>query len=543
MALVQQVAEEGSWQGELSYKRKDGTTFPAHLHAFAIRDEQGETQAVAGILRDMTERKQTEEALLQSQERLQFILEGSSEGAWDWNIAENTAYLSPRYWQMLGFTPDEWSDDPAIAWIERIHPDDKPVVMQHLNAYLNGEIDTYRIEHRVKHKSGEWRWMLTRGKIAARDVQGKPIRMTGMVGDIHDRKQAEEELRHNQAFLQSVLDHIPAVIFIKDLDGYYQLINSFGLEASQLEREQVLYKRAADFLSADIADKWRTRELEVISSSRAVQSEDTLETDQGSKTFFTVTFPIFNANQSIIATGGIAIDITDRKRAEHDLRRSKERLRSLSRQLVMVQEEERRALARELHDEVGQALTAVKLTMGKVADIADAQVASRLENARTIVNDLMAQVRNLSLKLRPPMLDDMGLLSTLEWHFERYTDQTQVQVHFEHQGIEERFPADIETAIYRIVQEALTNVARYAEVEEVTVHISADQREIQVEIHDQGRGFDYHKVQATSSGLLGMRERIGLLGGKFWVDTAPGAGTRIQVEVPLDTPPPAIADG
>jgi signal transduction histidine kinase len=160
-----------------------------------------------------------------------------------------------------------------------------------------------------------------------------------------------------------------------------------------------------------------------------------------------------------------------------------------------------------------------------------------VDAALDLVNGLMKQVRELSLTLRPTMLDDLGLLPTLLWHFERYETQTQVNVVFGHANLEARFASETETAAYRIVQEALTNVARYAGVNEVSVRLWADDDVLGIEIRDDGIGFDAESgASLTSSGLNGMRERALLLQGKLEIDSAPGEGTRIVGELPLHTP-------
>ena len=218
-----------------------------------------------------------------------------------------------------------------------------------------------------------------------------------------------------------------------------------------------------------------------------------------------------------------------------EIRQSREHLQTLSHRLVNVQEAERREIARELHDEIGQVLTGLKLMLDMAARLPSGQVASRLEETRAVLNDLMVRVRTLSLDLRPTMLDDMGLLPALQWHFERYTGQTGVQVICRHNGIDRRFRAEIETTVYRVVQEALTNVARYAHVHEVRVRLLADQEWMRVRIDDQGQGFDLERIQTThtTSGLAGMRERAVLLGGELTIESSPGEGTHIIAELPL----------
>jgi signal transduction histidine kinase len=217
-------------------------------------------------------------------------------------------------------------------------------------------------------------------------------------------------------------------------------------------------------------------------------------------------------------------------------RRAEEELRKLSHRLVEIQESERRNIARELHDEIGQLLTGLKLALA-IRSLLDGEKAEiNLKQTQAIVNELMGRVRDLSLNLRPAMLDDLGLLHALLWHFERYTTQTGVRVIFNHTGIEDqRLESKIETAVYRIIQEALTNVARHARTSEVRVNVSADAENLSVQVIDHGNGFlpEAALASVSSSGLAGMRERAQLMGGALSIEASPDAGTKLTALLPL----------
>ncbi len=218
----------------------------------------------------------------------------------------------------------------------------------------------------------------------------------------------------------------------------------------------------------------------------------------------------------------------DRSRLFAELRESSERLREMSRRLVEVQEAERQAVGRELHDEVAQVLTGYKLKMErkKSNDWQGEWVA--------LTADLMGKVREMSLRLRPSMLDDLGLVPALLWHFERYAEQTGVRVHFQHSGLNRRFAPIVETAVFRIIQEALTNVARHARVDEVSVEVGCQARALRVCIEDRGLGMKLAKrPPAGAAGLTGMQERVRLLGGQLKLDSSPGAGMRLLVQLPV----------
>lgn len=236
--------------------------------------------------------------------------------------------------------------------------------------------------------------------------------------------------------------------------------------------------------------------------------------------------------QEVVNQLAIAIQQARLFEQVHD---GRERLQTLSRRLVEIQEIERRHIARELHDEIGQTLTGLHLLLEMNSRVVGTQ-SQNLQNAQLLVNELMRRVREISLDLRPAMLDDLGLLPTLRWHFNRYTTQTGIEVLFKHHGVERRFVSDIETAIYRLVQEALTNIARHAQVDILTVRLWADEEVLEVQIEDTGIGFDQDRILAgkTSSGLTGMRERVELLGGTFAIRSQPGQGTCLAVIMPLE---------
>ena len=212
----------------------------------------------------------------------------------------------------------------------------------------------------------------------------------------------------------------------------------------------------------------------------------------------------------------------------------RERMQELSHKLVQVHEEERRWLARELHDEIGQHLTAIKLQL-EIDLLPDSNHTQRIQRAQKLANELIDKVRQMSLNLRPSILDDFGLVPALEWYFDRYQKQTGIAVIFYYQQLRDRrFPAEIELAIFRVVQESLTNVARHAKVNSVDVDISMDEEKIYVDIQDTGVGFDQNiNWMQKSNGIVGMLERANLLGGHFSIHSGINEGTIINLELPI----------
>jgi signal transduction histidine kinase len=226
--------------------------------------------------------------------------------------------------------------------------------------------------------------------------------------------------------------------------------------------------------------------------------------------------------------------------AETRLRNTTRQLKALSRRVLEVQELERRRVAVELHDELGQSLTAIKINLQLSQRLKDKALAAiNLENIH-IVEDALQQVRRLATNLRPSMLDDLGLAAALQWITEQSANRSGFSVTFHHVRSQPRLAADIETACFRIVQEALTNIARHAQAKQVEIALDRDDDQVTLRITDDGCGFnlDEMRVRAVagdSIGVLGMQERATLVGGELTIESAPGQGSTVQFQAPWRT--------
>jgi PAS domain S-box-containing protein len=232
-------------------------------------------------------------------------------------------------------------------------------------------------------------------------------------------------------------------------------------------------------------------------------------------------------------------DISERKRTELALRESTERLRTLSRRLLEVQETERRALARELHDEIGQALSALKINFQGMLRLTEPSAQARyLEDSVEIVEHTLQQVRSLSLDLRPSLLDDLGLVPALRWYLDNQAQRAGFAARLVADPLETRLPSHLETACFRVVQEAITNIVRHARAPRVDVELRHADSELRLTIRDDGLGFNVRAAQAhaargNSLGLISMQERVHLAGGTMDIESTVGQGTQIRARFPL----------
>ncbi len=227
-------------------------------------------------------------------------------------------------------------------------------------------------------------------------------------------------------------------------------------------------------------------------------------------------------------------DITARRRAETIVREYAHRLEVLSRQLLTTQESERRALARELHDEVGQSLTALKIGLGTCRE---RLATSMLDESVELVDRLLQQTRELSLDLRPPLLDDLGLVAAIRWYVDRQAQRGGWTAHIDAEDLDRRLPAEVESACFRVVQEAITNVMRHADARHVVVAVQRIDDEIALTVRDDGAGMDVaaarrRSLHGASLGLMGMEERVSLLGGRLTIASEAGRGTELRAFLP-----------
>ena len=230
-------AVAGKFDREYRIILPDGSIRWVHDRCFPLRDETGEIYRFAGIAEDISERKQVEQSLRDSEERLQMALEGSGGGLWDWNIVTNEDYLSSRWLEMLGYEQGELPGNFS-SWELLIHPDDKVWVMERLNAHLQDDSVSYKFEYRMLTKSGEWKWIANHGKVVLRDQQGNALRMAGIHHDITDRKQAEEALRQSEERYRCLAELIPQLVWTANAEGALIDVNQRWLEFTGLTPEQ-----------------------------------------------------------------------------------------------------------------------------------------------------------------------------------------------------------------------------------------------------------------------------------------------------------------
>lgn len=248
--------------------------------------------------------------------------------------------------------------------------------------------------------------------------------------------------------------------------------------------------------------------------------------------------PLRDATDEIVGVITTVHDVTERVRIDDELRISRQRLEVLSRQLLRAQEEERRHLARELHDEIGQVLTAIKISLNESQRLADGRLQTLLKENMTMIDHAIVQVRNMSLNLRPAQLDLLGLVPALMWLFKQQANIAHVKTSTEFKIGERKIPPDLEAVCFRIAQEALTNAIRHGKPNRIRGRLWTEDRSLFLSISDDGSGFNAEELQKLALegkgfGLLSMHERAALVGGQLKIESIIGDGTIITAEFPL----------
>jgi PAS domain S-box-containing protein len=544
---------------------------------------------------EITERKRAEEAMRESEARLRQLAENINEVFWlvDLDSGE-LLYVSPVYQRVFGRSLESLYVAPR-SWLEAVHPEDRERVRRAADEKgARGELDeTYR----VVRADGSIRWVRDRG-FPIRDAAGQTYRYAGIAEDITERRQADEERtrlleseRRARAETEMAIERLRAIESITELAlarlGLDDLLSELlarlrkaldgDFACVQLidEEQDNLTIRASDGVAMDlvapvrvpigqavagrIAADGRPRVVYDLSATDVSRIEglppELLALLRGSMlgTPLQVEGRVIGVLSVASAEPGrfteedlrllqvvadrVAPSI-ERCRLDEAMRASREQLKALSRRLLTAQEEERRRLAVELHDELGQILTAVKINLESLERQSGAAATpAHLRDAITSVDRATETVRDLALHLRPSVLDDLGLPAAVRWYVDRFARSAGVEAHLSIDAIPDLSP-EVQTACFRVAQEALTNVTRHAQARNVWVDLCLRAEGLELRVRDDGIGFDAGAamelaIGGASMGLLGMQERVALLRGEYKLSSSPGGVTEVWARFPV----------
>ena len=349
-----------------------------------------------------------------------------------------------------------------------------------------------------------------------------------LVCDMTQQRGEEERLAERESQLRLMLEQMPAIISTFDTDIVFTSAEGAGLRALGLGPADFVGRRLPDIMGEDAAP--------VRSVRAALNGESSVnEFEFRGRWYENRAEPLRHRDGTVAGVINLGFDVTDRRRTEEALRDSREQLRRLSAAMNRIQEDERRRIARELHDELGQLLTSLRLDLGVMRRNLHRDGPPRMEEKIAAMFDLVEltiqTVRRVAWELRPTVLDDFGLRAALENEIAAFAERTAIDVRLS-MSHEELIDADRATALYRVALEALTNVARHAGATRVDVRIDVIDDHVELEVRDNGRGITETEANGGTLGLLGARERVWALGGEIVIEGVPGNGTRVFASIP-----------
>jgi PAS domain S-box-containing protein len=516
--------------------REDGTRLNISLSVSPIRDERGRPVAICIIGHDITAAKKAESEVRESERRLKLALDAGGIGIWQWTLPGEFA-ASDQYFRIYGRPAGEegWLYD---TWMNSIHPDDRRVVEEYLRRLMS-ETGEGQCEFRVVWPDGSVHWVLSKGKVQQPEYPAADATaVVGVTLDVTRLRELERAGRQSEERFRLLVEHGMEMIGVLDAAGAISYVspsvrNVFGYRA-----EDVIGTNIGGYVHPEDWPAIRS-ELDAVSASPgiSVSSECRLRhSDGGWRHVEAATTNCLD----IEGLNGIVVnvrDVTERKRYEEELRISRDQIRRLAARAETSREEERVRIAREIHDEIGQMLSVLKLDVDGLAfEHRPLSAAARARFDEHIARmlgtiDLSADVvRRIAAELRPAILQDLGLAAALQWQLREFESRTGIRS--KSRGFDRELPLDPDAslAVFRIVQELLTNVVRHADASAVYLTIEVKRGWFVLLLKDNGKGFD---TGQASLGVLGVRERAGLLGGDAVWSSRPRRGTSVRVRIPL----------
>jgi PAS domain S-box-containing protein len=382
----------------------------------------------------------------------------------------------------------------------------------------------------------------TRAEVPA-FARGALEAIAAQIGNAIIHLRTEEALRRSEARYKELWERAPVAYHVLDPDGKIAKVNQTEASLLGYQVHEMVGKSIFDFILPEQRKEAQKRFRQKIRGLSVPKAEDRIYLRKDGSQIYVVVDDVLerDAHGKVTGIRSTMTDITERKNAEETLARYISELRQLSKQLITVQEAERLRISRELHDEMGQALTMLRINIASIKESLlpgyAKGVKDRLADADALTEKLLGQIHELTLELRPHMLDDLGLVPTVRWYTERLSRRLNIEILFTQKNWKERPDSEISTALFRIIQEALTNAAKHARAKKIRILLAQKQKFIEVLIKDDGRGFDQRKIEkrpprARGIGLFSMKERAALLNGECTIESHPGKGTRIYVSIP-----------
>lgn len=526
---------EAAFNGESAARHQwlsfpDGQRLLVDIEISPKRDADGHIDAVFLRLFDITKQHEDFCALTLSEENYRALVESMTDFVWETDLDGIVTFVNSGIGTVLGYRAEDMLGRPLLEFVTR---DERDRGGEILKAMLADPRPLRGLVNHMRHRDGSL-ITLERTILPMRDTNAELIGFRGIERDV-SQKERQQQLRCR---LEAIIEATPDFVSTADAEGRIQYINRSG-------RDLLGFRDESEYIGRGIELVHPAEDYQLISDYGMAEARRT-GSWQGEVRLRRLDGTLIPVSQVILAHRGtngeveyystIMRDLSERLSAEEKLRIYADDLRRVSQQLFNAREIELRHLARELHDEIGQSLTALKLTLSTL-QLANSADAGSMRCCLELLDILLGQIRDMSLDLRPTMLDDLGLEASLRWFVDRCRRNTTLDVQCDIAPAIGRFAPPVETACFRIAQEALTNTMRHAAATKAVIRLRSEPGLLSLRIEDDGQGFDVKgRVKdarwGQSFGLAGMQERASLLGGALRIVSSSGKGTTIEADLP-----------
>jgi PAS domain S-box-containing protein len=590
---IQSVFSGGNDDVEANFYTKDRKKIPYYFNGWATEYEG--KKCLLGVAIDITEHKKAENDLKMSIERFNISAKATNDIIWDWDLKTNAIWWNENFYSTFNYRHE---DVPLVIdfWDERLHPEDMQRVSNKIRESIANRENFWTDEYRFLDSAGNTFYIYDRAYISY-DNNNEPYRMVGAMINITGRKIAEEKIiktsrlyyvisRINQMIVHATNEetlfneacriaveqgkfsmawvgvlnqktkHVIPVMHAGEEREYLSKIKTISIDENIPEGQgptgtalrEGRYSICNDIEHDPHMDTWREEAL-----NRGYRSSISLPIKKfgklvGAFSLYASVINFFDAEEIALlveTTNNISFALENfdkekmRKQATEEVVKSRQELRELSVHLQSIREEERTHIAREIHDELGQQLTGLKMDIAWIKNKSEKEFQFPLLREKTndmidLVNNAITSVRKIAKQLRPGILDDLGLEAAIEWQANEFAERTGIKFTVDSKLDGQNFSKDINTAVFRIFQESLTNIARHSQATQVAVKLLISDNKLTLQIIDNGIGIsDDRKTNHISFGLLGMHERAAHLNGTFSVEKYPEGGTIVILQIPL----------
>lgn len=522
--IYETVSSGKVWKGEVLNQKKDGSIFPCEMSIFPLLDEQENILAYASHQRDITERKKAKDALEKSEHRYRTLVEANPYGIQEIDTSGIITYTNPAYQKMLGYNEQELLGKSIFDLLEPQSKRDELRDYLSVIAKEQPQPTTYYQKNRTKDNriidmAVDWNYN--------RDSQGRVVGFTSVITDITEYRKAEKIIQQESLMRKTLLDHIPCTALIlkketREIIAFNETARKIGAVAGKTCYETCA-KRDKPCPFCRAPKVWETNK------------PNRIEAEYDGNYYDGIWVPL---TEDLYVH--YIFNITDRKKAEKKVLEDQTQLKSLASQLSLIEERERHRLATELHDQIGQSLVFSKIKLDQIRESASSlELTKTLDEVSNNLRQVIIDTRTLTFDLSSPILYELGFEAAVaEWLNHQIQEKHGIETEFNDDEQQKPLDDDIRAILFRNVRELLVNVIKHAQANKVKISIQRLNEHINIEIEDDGAGFDLDKVASTAAeetkfGLFSIRQRLEQLGGQFNIDTKPGSGTRIAMTAPL----------